>query len=218
MKRILFISLFLTVSSVLCAQNDKCEYSIQNVIDVCINMRDAAANHDTLALRQSSETLKKLKLNEFDELEPVDGNKVSLKGHLVFDENFVDSLIHDGNAYKRADEINKQTAIVRGQNPDGSISTKSLVMKSKASAKYRFNAKGYQELAIVAEAGGLVTMRIHVTNSAGLDIRYDDKEDFYTGRPYRKASFDLPEDRRNIVELEVINCTNKDISFVVISN
>ena len=70
----------------------------------------------------------------------------------------------------------------------------------------------------MAEPGGLITLKIHVTNSAGLDKRFDDSDDIKKGRQQRKVSFDLPSDRRNVIELEVINCTRKDISFVVISN
>lgn len=69
-----------------------------------------------------------------------------------------------------------------------------------------------------AEAGGLVTMRIHVTNSAGLNKRFDDTRDVKKGQPHRQTSFELPTDKKNTVELEVINCSKKDISFVVISN
>ena len=91
-------------------------------------------------------------------------------------------------------------------------------VKAGKSTKYNFFSKGHQELAVVAENGGLVTMKIHVTNSAGLDVRHDDTKSVKRGLPQRKTSFELPTDRRNTVELEVVNCGNKDISFVVISN
>lgn len=86
------------------------------------------------------------------------------------------------------------------------------------STKYSFASKGRQELAVVAEAGGLVTMKIHVTNNSGLDKRYDDIDDVKIGRPQRMTCFDLPANKRNTVELEIINCGDKDCSFVVISN
>jgi hypothetical protein len=61
-------------------------------------------------------------------------------------------------------------------------------------------------------------MKIHVTNSAGLDRRFDDTTNVKKGMPQRKTSFELPVDRRNTVELEIINRGKKDCSFVVISN
>lgn len=84
--------------------------------------------------------------------------------------------------------------------------------------KYTFPSKGRQELAVVSEAGGRVTMKVHVTNKKGLNKRYDDTTSVKLGLPNRKTTFMLPGDCVNIVELEVVNCSKKDISFVVISN
>ncbi len=192
--------------------------SIQEAINACINLREAVADNDTTAIRQSAKELKSLNLSDFGGLRCKDDSIASLNGHLIFDENFADSVITNREAFQRADQINRETEAMRGQNPDGSISTKSCLVKAKGSTTYTFRAKGYQELAVVAEAGGLVTMKIHVTNSAGLDERHDDTKDVTKGQSYRKTSFNLPTDRSNLVELVVFNCGDKDISFVVISN
>ena len=61
-------------------------------------------------------------------------------------------------------------------------------------------------------------MKIRVTNSAGFDKRYDDTKNVKKGMPQRKTFFELPQDHSNLVELEVVNCCEKDCSFVVISN
>ena len=101
---------------------------------------------------------------------------------------------------------------------DASLLTKTCNIKANQSVKYSFASKGHQELAVVAEPGGLITLKIHATNSKGLNIRFDDVNDIKKGRQQRKASFDLPTDVRNTVELEIINCTNNNISCVIISN
>ena len=101
---------------------------------------------------------------------------------------------------------------------DASLLTKTCNIKANQSVKYSFASKGHQELAVVAEPGGLITLKIHVTNTKGLDQRFDDVIDIKKGRQQRKASFDLPSNVRNSVELEIINCTNSNISCVVISN
>ena len=181
-------------------------------------MRDAVAINDTSALHQSADELRSFNTIDFDGLHCKDDTVASLNGHLVFDENFADSLAKSGDAYLRADEILRMSEELRGQNPDGSISTKTCFVKAGGSTMYTFRAKGYQELAVVAEAGGLVTMKIHVTNNAGLDERHDETKDVDKGRPHRKTSFNLPSNRSNTIELEVFNCGNRDISFVVISN
>ena len=219
MKKIctVIIALFCALS-VFSQERETDSLSILEAINACINLRDAVANNDTTAIRQSAYELKSLELRDFSSLHCKDDAIASLKGHLVFDENFADSVITNRDAFQRADEINRETEAMRGQNPDGSISTKSCLVKAKGSTTYTFRAKGYQELAVVAEAGGLVTMKIHVTNSAGLDERHDDTKDVTKGQSYRKTSFNLPTDRVNLVELVVFNCGDKDISFVVISN
>lgn len=191
---------------------------IQAVIDACISMRDAVAAGDTAAIRQSGQDLKASGVTSFNSLRCKDDSISSLNGHLVFDEAFADSLAAGNTSvYDKADDMNRSTAH-RGQTTDGSYLTKTCFVKAGKSTKWTFASKGHQELAVVAEAGGLVTMKIHVTNSAGLDKRFDDTKQVKKGLPQRKTSFELPTDKRNTVELEVVNCGKKDCSFVVISN
>ena len=220
MKKIVLIvfSLFCVLN--ISAQEDASEkLGIQTVIDACIALRDAVATGDTVAIRQSAEDLKAVKTVSFNSLRCKDESISSLDGHLVFDEAFADSLAAGNTSvYQQANDMNNRSSAYRGQTADGSYLTKTCMVKAGQSTKYTFSSKGHQELAVVAEAGGLVTMKIRVTNNAGLDRRYDDTKNVKTGLPQRKTSFDLPTNRRNVVELEIINCGNKDCSFVVISN
>jgi len=198
------------------ATNENME--IQAVIDACISMRDAVAAGDTAAIRQSGKDLKASGATGFNSLRCKDDSIASLNGHLVFDEAFADSLAAGNTSvYDKADDMNRSTDH-RGQTTDGSYLTKTCFVKAGKSTKWTFASKGHQELAVVAEAGGLVTMKIHVTNSAGLDFRKDDTKLVKSGLPQRKTSFEVPKDRRNTVELEIVNCGKKDCSFVVISN
>lgn len=200
------------------AQNESVDsMSIQSAFDACIAMRDAVAADDSVAIKQSAVALKDCNTSNFNSLRCKDDAVASLNGHLVFDEAFADSLAEGKNVYGKADDFNRSTTH-RGQTADGSILTKTCFVKAGKSSKYSFSSKGHQELAVVAEAGGLVTMKIHVTNNAGYDRRSDDTKNVKKGLPHRKTSFELPTDRRNTVELEVINCGKKDCSFVVISN
>ena len=141
----------------------------------------------------------------------------SMNGHFVFNEVFVDSLVSGKDAYSNADKINRAT-IHRGQTANGSILTKTCFVKAGKSTRYTFASRGKQELGIIAEPGGKLYVRVHVTNRYGLDVRYNDDKNAVNGtRRYRK-SFNLPMNQRNTVELEVINKGSKDTSFVVISN
>ena len=191
--------------------------SIDAAINACIAMRDAVANNDSAAIKKAADNLKAAGTTSFNSLRCKDDSIASLNGHLVFDEAFADSIAEGKDVYGKADDLTRSTAH-RGQTADGSILTKTCFVKAGKSTKYTFASKGHQELAVVAEAGGLVTMKVHVTNSAGLDKRFDDTKNVKKGMPQRKTVFELPSDRRNTVELEIINCGKKDCSFVVISN
>ena len=191
--------------------------SIDAAINACMALRDAVAANDSAAIKQSAEDLKAAGTTNFSSLRCNDDSIASLNGHLVFNDAFADSLAEGKDVYDKADIISRLT-VHRGQTADGSILTKTCFVKAGKSTKYTFASKGHQELAVVAEAGGLVTMKIHVTNTAGLDIRYDDTKSVKKGLPQRKTTFELPTDRRNTVELEIINCGTNDCSFVVISN
>lgn len=200
------------------AQDDSNDsLSIQAVFDACVAMRDAAAANDTASIRQAAADMRDNGATDFGSLRCKDDSIASLDGHLVFSEAFADSLANGRDAYSMADDINRSSAH-RGQTADGSILTKTCFVKAGKSTKYSFASKGRQELAVVAEAGGLVTMKVHATNRDGLDKRYDDTKDVKKGRPHRKVVFYLPTDRRNTVEVEIVNCGKKDCSFVIISN
>jgi hypothetical protein len=217
--RTLFISLLTVLGILTVSAQDQVDesLSIDATINACIAMRDAVANNDSAAIKQSAKDLKAAGTTSFNSLRCKDDSIASLNGHLVFDEAFADSIAEGKDVYGKADDLTRSTAH-RGQAADGSILTKTCFVKAGKSTKYTFASKGHQELAVVAEAGGLVTMKVHVTNSAGLDKRFDDTKNVKKGMPQRKTVFELPSDRRNTVELEIINCGKKDCSFVVISN
>ena len=218
MRKVVFILLSAFSTLTAYSQDKSTEsMSIDATINACIAMRDAVANNDSAAIKQSAIDLKAAGTTNFSSLRCKDDSIASLNGHLVFDEAFADSIAEGKNVYGKADDLNRSSAN-RGQRTDGSILTKTCFVKAGKSTKYTFASKGHQELAVVAEAGGLVTMKVRVTNSAGLDKRFDDTKNVKKGMPQRKTSFELPVDCRNTVELEIVNCGKKDCSFVVISN
>lgn len=191
--------------------------TIQKAIDACITLRDAVSKNDSSAIKKAADELQSCNISDFKTLRCKDDSIYSIDGHLVFNEDFAKLLVFDKDVYKKADSINKKRS-VRGQNIDGSIQSRSCVIKASSGSKYSFPSKGHQEIVVVAESGGLVTMRIHVTNSKGYNENFNDDTNVRKGMPNRHKSFDLPTDCMNTVVLEVINCVNKDISVVIISN
>lgn len=202
------------------ANEDSCSTeSIQSAIDACMMLADAADANDPEALRKAKEAMEECGLAPFGILknQNKDENE-SLDGHLVFNVAFADSLAEGRDAYKDADLINK-SATHRGQMPEGKILTKTVLIKANGKSVYTFKASDREELAVVAEPGGRVTTRVHAVNSAkGFDKWFNDTTEVAKGKNSRKTAFSLPNHPRTDVTLEITNCTDKDISVVVISN
>ena len=206
--------------SIVIANEDPCSTeSIQEAIDACLWLAESAESKDTIALQKAKVAMEECKLSDFGSLRSQnrDENEL-LEGHLVFNVAFADSLANGKDAYKNADNINRSSTH-RGQMQPGEILTKTCFIKAKGKSVYTFPSHDRQELAVVAEPGGLITTRVHAVNKTkGINEWHNDTVDVAKGRNSRKTSFNLPSRPRSQVTLEITNCTNKDITVVVISN
>ena len=215
------ISEYLPEENLVIANEDSCNTeAIQAAINACIMLADSSVSKDSIALTKVAKSLKDCNLIQFDNLRPILRQKSSLNGHLVFDESFAKALADGDDPYPYADNFYRANEL-RGLriHQKGEIMTKTCVVEAKGKSWYEFNSIGRQELAVVAEPGGLVTTRIHVyNNDKGIDEWHNDTVDVAKGRSSRKAAFDLPEDTYSDILLEIKNCTDKRISVVVISN
>lgn len=226
--------------SVVIANEDSCSTeSIQAAIDACIMLANAAERKDSIALLKAKEAMENCNLSNFGSLRlkrsslgilgafgsaGISGlpthiyENESLDGHLIFNAAFADSLANGKDAYKNADNINRSLTH-RGQMQTGGILTKTCFVKAKCKSIYSFTSCNRQELAIVAEPGGLITTRVHVVNKTKrINEWHNDTRDVTKGRNSRKMAFTLPHNPKSQVTLEITNCTNNDISVVVISN
>lgn len=206
--------------AVVIANEDSCSTEgIQSAIDACLLLAESAETKDPDALREAMTAMQECRLADFNLLRKQNSDEnESLKGHLVFNAAFANSLAEGKDPYPYADNINKSTAH-RGQMPPGQIYTKTCFVKANGKSVYTFISRDRQELAIVAEPGGLVTTRVHAVNDeTGVNEWHNDTVDVTKGRRSRKSAFMLPHSSNSQITLEITNCTNKDISVVVISN
>lgn len=193
--------------------------SIRNVFELFIKIQELAASQKYTQLADYAEVFNNYNLQNFPSLRLVKGEVVSLNGHFIYNEEFF-RLSSKGVQYMYADKCNQKANIIgnKRQINENSVLYKNYGVIADSSLIFSFPSRKSQEIAVVAEPGGMVSVKIHITNKKGLDEWYITDSNFKKGEPYRKISFNIPDDVINNVEIEVVNCTNKDISFVLLSN
>lgn len=210
-QRILFLIVLLQIGIGARAQQPSPE--VQATIDACLALRAAIGTGSNEGLKQANKAFIACGVQPFNKLRCRE-EEISLKGHFVFDHEFVDSLIKNRKVYKFAQQyVDRSTQ--RSTSSSGKVFTKSCMVKGKKSITYTLTAKGTQYIAVVTEPKGLVTLRIHDKTN---DKWYNDTDDVNVGCPSRIKTLDLPRNKQNLLEIEIINTSKKDISFVIIGN
>ena len=214
MKRLLSCLCVLVLGTGAFAQTLTKEMS--ELLEVCQIIRDAIEAGSTTVLSSANEQLKKMDVDYFRSLRVLDDSPLSLNGHLVFDTIFLDSLIVNRKVYEFSEKYEVYRSYRhRGSSSTGKLFSRTLAVAPDSSIRFSMVSRGLQELAFVTEPGGLVTVRIHdVTH----DHWYNDTKDVRKGQPFRSFSFSLPDAEASRLEVEVINCSEKAISFTVLSN
>ncbi len=189
---------------------------ITPVLNACNALRDAISSGSNETLRNANTQYKQIPTKEFASLRKIAGEEISLNGHFVFDPVFIDSLIVNRKTYNFAQRYAElRTHRGTGATMGGKIFTKTSAIKKRSSIKYSFPSRGHQEIAVVTEPGGAVTLKIYDKTN---DKWYRDTEDIREGKSYRSHAFDLPTNKISTLEVEITNTTDRDISFVIIGN
>lgn len=212
MKRFSLLTV-LSIFTFHCAMAQELSGNVKEVYDACVSLRTAIGSGSAPAVREANAVLKDARTGYFSILKCISGEGVSLDGHLVFDHEFIDSLLVNRKVYGFAQNY-LEKSVRRGTSSANKVFMKTDCVKASETIQYKFNAKGRQELALVTEPGGLVNFKVHDTRN---DIWHNDDDGLNTGKSSHCRVFDIPEGVSGIV-VEVINKTDKDISFVIISN
>ena len=218
MKKILIFTLMsLFSTTTFCQKNIE---DIQCAFNICVDMSNAIASGNTSGLRSANDRMKSCKTAPFNSLAILDENPLSLDGHFIFDEFFIDDLIKKREVYSFAQRYLEDRK-KRGASSSGYILVTTCAVKASSSTRLGLMARGRQELAFVTEPAGygngrgLITIRIHDRTH---DIWHNDTENVNEGMPTRSYVINLPANENTFLEIEVINCGDKDISFAVIGN
>ena len=213
MKKLLSIATLLICMTMTVAAQKKLSTQSQKLFDACWSLRTAISSGNTSSLKSANAAFKACKAGDFSSLRLISPKKTSLNGFFVWDEEFVDELIAGRDVRKFAQKYAENRA-VRGASGKGGF-VKTLVVKKKGSTKFSFTTRDLEELSVIAEPGGKLTLRIYDTKAKKW---YNDTEDVKRGRSSRTQIMQLPKNVVTTLEVEVINCSNRDVSFAVLSN
>lgn len=187
---------------------------MKNAFDACVAIRSAIESGSRQNLIFANNIFKRYDTSPFSSLRSIDDDILSLDGHFIYNTDFIDSLLAGKNVYPKA-QMFANELVRRGNLADGSIFIKNCIVRKGTSTKYRFASMGHQEIAIVTEPGGLVTLRVYDKTNGRV---FTDTKNFRQGMSTRFISFDSDNKKRVILEIEIENRTGKDISFIVLSN
>lgn len=218
MKSLLFLLALVTSLSV--TAQDVGDDDFDKVVAAYINLRDAAAINDTVALRQVAEQLRRYDPSDFKTFHLVEDETMPLNGHIVFDEAFADSLSKGVNIYHQSDSLNRAIGerSVGMQSPRGRLQSKTIFIKANQTASCTFVAKGVKKIAVVAEGGGRVSMTMQGLYKNKPYTQYVDTEKVKKGMLHRMGALALREDCLSTVLMKIKNCVQKDISIVITMN
>lgn len=209
--KIVLIFALLIFASVTFAQQQLCK-EMREVFDACWAMRTAISAGNATSLKSANEDFKRCNVLHFKDLTPEESDIISLNGHFVWNDEFVDSLIKNRKVREYAQ---KYAELKRQTGKRGAIYVKTYAVKSKGVAKFFFPTTKHQEIAVIAEPRGKISLRMQGMRTKNSS---NDDQDVRRGQEYRIRTFDTPKGVSETIELQVINCSKRDISFVVICN
>lgn len=216
---------FFIASNFICEAKKNNEYDIDDAFEACLSLRNAIENKDSTAIKSAAQLLKKCNICDFADIRCEDDSVLSLNGHLLFDAEFADSLANGINVYDRLEEMYQQNILKhRGfkSNKKNQIYSKSIVLQAGigAKTKYSFVADGNIDLYVVAEKRNC-KFSLNVTAQNGCNKqkkKYNDTIKKKKGLSERKKKLNLSKDCKSIVEVEIINCTNKKFSVILMKS
>lgn len=194
-------------------KNEIPDTSVNQVMPIYLDIRDALEAGNRVALVNANNRLKEKQVGYFSSLRSNTDNP-SLDGHFIFNCEFIDSLVSGTMSFSNTQLFEYQNA-VRSVSMSSGLVARTCTASAEKTAQFSFSARGHQEIAAVTEPGGLISLRVHDLTH---DIWYNDTKQVIKGQASQVIAFDLPSNTRSTLKVEVINKSNKDISFVIISN
>lgn len=187
---------------------------MEKAIGACKNIADAMASMNEEQLKAANKMLRAADIVDFGNLRLEKGKDLSVDGHFIFDEEFIDSLIVNHKEREFSSRYAKKRSRRGSTSVNGRIKMTTKALKAGHSATWKTSNHKNAEYAIVAEPGGLFTMTIW--NEKGKVI-YTETVNNKRGEQIRKAKIQLPQYYTRIF-IEIKNNCKNDASFAILSN
>lgn len=213
MKRAIIISTLVWGVSVL-ANAQTLSEPMEKAIEVCKNLSNAIGATTTSQLKAANKELKAADIVDFGDLWLEKGKDLSVDGHFIFDEEFVDSLIVNRKVIDFSSQYAKKRRNRASSSVKGRIKMTTRALKAGQSSVWKTVNRRNTEYAIVAEPGGMFTMTIRDDNGK---VLYAETVNNKKGEKVRKAKLQLP-DKATRVYLEIKNNSTNDASFALLGN
>lgn len=213
MKRTIIFSVLLMGMSVF-SEAQTLSDPMEKAIEVCTNLSNAIGATTTSQLKAANKELKAADIVDFGDLWLEKGKDLSVDGHFIFDEDFVDSLIVNRKVLDFSSHYAKKRSNRGSTSVNGRIKMTTKALKAGKNSIWKTVNRRNAEYAIVAEPGGLFTMTIRDDNGK---VLYAETVNNKKGEPVRKAKIQLP-DKATRIFIEVKNNGKSDASFALLGN
>lgn len=213
MKRIIIITALILGISVF-GKARTLSAPMEKAIKACTNLSIAIESRNTSQLRAANKVLKEADIVNFGDILLEKGMDISVDGHFIFDEEFVDSLIVNQKVLNFSSRYAKKRRVRNSAGVNGRIKMTTKALKAGQKSIWKTQNRKNAEYAIVSEPGGLFTMTIRDEKGK---VLYAETSNNKKGEAVRKALLQLP-DKFSKIFIEVKNCGDKDASFALLSN
>lgn len=211
------VLIFLSVLSAHAQENENEEATdIDEIVDAIVKLRDANDANDTIVIKQQAKVLKEYQIDD-----EIDYSDEYFNPRSPVHDDF--SAIWDKALKESKDSVPESqspehigTDLSRISGNSSTATTKRYRLKEGESIKHITRGINKLSVAAIPQADGLITMRIHASNRHGYNEHFDDKEKFHDGMNYRKRQISLPETPTK-VEIEILNRTKHDITFLLVT-
>lgn len=213
--RTLMLLIFLTGAwNTVLAQDTK---PFDKVFDACKRACEAftggfASGEQLLAVSKTLRDADPLPLT----IKQIRGDALSLKGHLVFDYEFIEACINDETIYEMADKYAEEAKIRTSKDPKNKVRLDTKMVAAGQTSTFEIpSCSGVSQIGCVAEVNRMFSWKIKTVNyKSKSEQEYKCNDNVRKGLPFRRE--EVSSNERYKIIVSIINKSKEDGSFALI--